>query len=241
MRRKTKIISAISSFIFIIILVGILFFIGVIKINVPSLAQYPIRGVDVSEYQGHIDWDLIEQQGIQFAFIKATEGSGYVDPFFLANWEAVESTKLLVGAYHFFSFDSPAQTQSERFIATVEPKIGMLPPVVDVELYGKHKNNHPNAEVVRAQLNIMLDMLEAQYGAKPIIYATQQSYSLYIDGHYAQYPLWIRDVYFTPSSNVEWTFWQYSDKGKLDGYDGREQYIDMNVYFKDEAELAKLR
>ena len=240
MKVKNKIAFSIVSFLLVAVICGTLFLQGIIKINTPSIAQYPVRGVDVSEYQGQINWQTIEQQGMQFAFVKATEGSGYIDPFFTLNWEAVYQTSIIAGAYHFFSFDSPAQTQAENFISTVELRSGMLPPVVDIELYGPHKNNHPNAETVRAELNLMLNLLEEYYGVKPIIYTTQQTYALYIRGYYDEYPIWIRDVYFIPSSNIEWTFWQYTDKGRLEGYNGEEQYIDINVFAGDIDKLRTL-
>ena len=206
------------------------------------MEQYPVRGVDVSEYQGNIHWETVEEQGMRFAFIKATEGSAYVDPFFHSNWENIAATSLLCGAYHFFSFDSPAATQADNFIETVGQRDGMLPPVVDIELYGPHKKSYPEATAVRAQLNLLLDALEEYYGEKPILYATQQSYSLYLAGFYSDYPLWIRDVFFTPhfSLGEEWTFWQYTDKGKLAGYDGPEKYIDINVFSHDFEALKKM-
>lgn len=216
-----------------------LFFTGIIKINTPSAEQYPVRGVDVSEYQGNIHWPTIEQNGMQFAFIKATEGSSYADPFFQSNWENIAETGIIRGAYHFFSFDSSAKTQAENFIATVDKQAGMLPPTVDIEFYGQYKNAPPSAAKVRAELTLLLNMLEKHYGKKPIIYATRQSYALYIKGYYPEYPLWIRDVFFTPPAG-EWTFWQYTDKGSLPGYDGPEKFIDINAFAGDLAALEKL-
>ena len=105
---------------------------GIPRLNAPSAKQYPVRGVDVSVYQGRIDWDTLAEQGISFAFIKATEGSGSEDPNFQRNWGQARQSGLRVGAYHFFSFDSGGDTQAENFIRAVEPVEGMLPPVVDV-------------------------------------------------------------------------------------------------------------
>ena len=232
-----------TSIVLLFAIVGALFLAGFIKINTPSTERYPIRGVDVSEYQGTIDWVAIEKQGMSFAFIKATEGSSYTDAYFLDNWSAIETTTLICGAYHFFSFDSAANTQAENFIKTVEAKPGMFPPVVDIELYGQHKQNYPNIDLVRAELGIMLDLLETHYGVKPIIYATQKSYSLFIRGYFPDYPLWIRDVYFTPNQTADesWAFWQYTDKGLLKGYSGEEKYIDINVFSGSYPELFNLQ
>ena len=91
---------------------------GIIQINGISAGKYPVRGVDVSAYQGDIDWDILSSQNIQFAFIKATEGSDFVDEHFKENWEKARTTELKVGAYHFFSFESPGKTQAENFRQT---------------------------------------------------------------------------------------------------------------------------
>ncbi len=211
---------------------AIMIYNGTILLNDPSCDDYPVRGVDVSTYQGEIDWEVLSSQNIAFAFIKATEGSSLVDPHFSFNFTEAQKCNIAVGAYHFFSYDSPAETQAENFINAVEPFDGMLPPVIDLEFYGDEEKDPPTREYVDEQLGIMLDKLEACYRVKPIIYATEKSYELYLSGDYAEYDIWIRDVYFDPelSDGREWTFWQYTNREKLDGYIGREKYIDVNVF-----------
>ncbi len=209
--------------------IALLLHLGILQFNDPSKEKYPVRGVDVSEYQGEIDWPLLSKQGISFAFIKATEGSQYVDPRFVYNWEHAAGTGLKLGAYHFFSFDSPGSTQAENFLSTVNRLEGMLPPVVDIEMYGQYKRTPKLADEVWTELTAMLNALEAEYGAKPILYATQAAYDLYLDERYEDYPLWIRSVYTYPAVK-DWTFWQYSDRMVLKGYSGVERHIDMNLY-----------
>lgn len=203
---------------------------------------YQVQGVDVSHYQGEIDWDELSGNGIQFAFIKATEGSGHVDEKFLENWENVRETALYSGAYHFFSFDSPAETQADLFIRTVPKERGRLAPVVDIEFYGDKEVNRPEPDSVREQLSLLLDRMEEYYGVKPVIYTTMVVYHSYIKGYYEEYPLWIRNVYYSPDLDMrgDWTFWQYSDTDVLSGYEGQEPYIDRNVFCGTEEELGEL-
>ena len=242
MKRKTKIWLTAGGAALLVLSFLMLFFTGRIRLNTPDVNRYPVRGVDVSEYQGRVDWPRIAQQGIQFAFIKATEGSSYVDPLFEQNWQEAGEAALVSGAYHFFSFDSPAETQADNFIAIVSARAGMLPPVVDIELYGLHKQDPPSPEAVRGELSLLLTKLEAAYGQKPILYATRKAYALYINEDFSEYPLWIREVYFTPHlpSGRQWTFWQYTDKGRLEGYEGPERFIDINVFGGSAEELKKL-
>lgn len=181
---------------------------GVILLNNPSETEYPVRGVDVSSYQGEIDWGVLSAQDLDFAFIKATEGSSMVDPCFAYNFSEAQKYDISVGAYHFFSYDSPGVTQAENFIDAVTPFAGMLPPVVDLEFYGDKMKNPPDRESVARELNDMLSALEVHYGLKPVIYATEKSYDLYLSGAYEEYDIWIRNVLTEPelSDGRAWTF-----------------------------------
>ena len=87
---------------------------------------------------------MLSAQSIQFAYIKATEGSSLVDEYFAQNWKDAHETPLYVGAYHFFSFDSPGQSQAENFIATVPDTENALPPVIDLEYYGDKAKKTPS-------------------------------------------------------------------------------------------------
>lgn len=207
---------------------------GEIIANHPDPEQYPVNGIDVSRYQGNIDWDVIASQNVTFAFIKATEGSSHVDPTFAFNWEESRKSGVYAGAYHFFSFESSGETQAQNFIETVGDLDGALPPVVDLEFYGDYSANPLSKKETRKILDALLEGLEEYYGVKPILYTTTRAYYSYIlGGGYGKYPLWMRNTYTEPF--VSWEFWQYSDQGKLAGYDGvqtdhTEMYIDLNVY-----------
>lgn len=214
------------------------------KIRLTSLFadRYDVQGVDVSHYQGEIDWNVLQKNDIDFAFIKATEGSSHVDKNFLINWEEASKTNMKIGAYHFFSFDSPAAEQARNYINTVGSLSGRLAPVIDIEYYGDKEANPPDVDVVREELQQMLDLLEEQYQKKPVLYTTYKVYKRYVKGFFDEYPLWIRNVYYFPSLDIEeqWTFWQYSDRSVLEGYEGREKYIDRDVFQGSEEELMGL-
>lgn len=237
--KKRVIITIFAVLFWTFVLTGILILKKYIRITPSFAAKYELNGIDVSHYQGDIDWKKVEEQGIDFTFIKATEGSSYVDQYFEKNWEKVGQTSLIAGVYHFFSFDSDGKTQAEHFIDTVGNLQGKLAPVIDVEYYGDKEKNPPNKEVVQAQLAVMLDLLEEHYHVKPIIYTTYKAYHDFIKGEFEEYPLWIRNVYYPPVS-IEWIFWQYTDREVLDGYQGSEKYIDRNVFYGSRKELERL-
>ncbi|MGF6907151.1 GH25 family lysozyme [Fusobacterium sp. PH5-44] len=214
---------------------------GIIWITTPFEILYTIKGVDVSSYQGEIDWEIIQEQDIYFAFIKATEGSTFNDRYFQKNWDNASKTNLRIGAYHFFSFDSSGKTQAENFIKTVKKVDNMLPPVVDIEFYKDKSRNPPTKEETQVILNELLLELEKHYGMKPIIYSPRSTYKRYIKGNYDEYDIWIRNLIFFPylTGRNPWTFWQYSNKKILKGYNGDEKYIDMNFFNGNKKDFEK--
>ena len=224
-----------------ILVLGVLIFLnckGIIRLNDAAASEYDIKGIDVSHWQGEIDWETISEQGVSFVFIKATEGSAFVDEKYAYNSKMARENGLSVGAYHFFSYDSNGKIQADNFINTVKPFEGMLPPVVDLEFYGDKLKNPSEKEDVDKELKILLDSLEDYYGQKPIIYASEISYNLYLLNDYTDYEIWISNYITKPLmiDKREWTFWQHTDKGRLDGFDGEEEFIDVNVFYgsKDE-------
>lgn len=202
---------------------------------------YEIQGVDVSNYQGDIDWQKMEDTGIDFAYIKATEGSSHVDASFEENWAEAQDTDIYIGAYHFFSFESSGLTQADHYISTVGNLDGKLLPVIDVEWYANNMGS-VDVESARVELAMMLDMLETEYERKPVIYTTYSAYGTIIKGYFDDYDLWIRNVYYTPvldMNNVGWKYWQYSDRGKFDAYTGTEKYIDLNIFRGSKEEFLE--
>lgn len=193
-------------------------------------SEYEIMGADVSYYQGEIDWSILSTQ-IDFAYMKATEGSYHVDVRFAENKEHAIETGIPIGAYHFFSFESSGKAQAENYISTVGKWNGMLRPVIDVEFYTTTEEIKDTQEIQK-ELQRMLDVLEEYYGCKPVIYVTQRSYFTILEGKFDDYPVWVRNVYFKPFLiGKKWSFWQYEDRAKLEGYSGEQDKIDLNVFY----------
>jgi lysozyme len=221
---------------------GVLVANGVVWPNRILAAGYDVRGVDVSHYQGEIDWEVLAAQDLDFAWIKATEGASHTDPRFAANWAAATKTDLLVGAYHFMSFESSGAEQAAHLAAEVPATPGTLPPVIDLEFYGAFHDDRPTPDEVHAILDPLVAGVEEHYGVPPIVYATNDAYDLYLADRYPDLPIWIRSVVWAPrlSDGRDWTIWQYSNRDRLPGYDGAEPYIDVNVFAGTRAELEGL-
>lgn len=241
-RRKTWLLLLILALLVpLSALAGYLMYRGTVRFNGLFASRYPVRGVDVSNYQGDIDWPLLAQQDVGFAFIKATEGRDFLDQRFETNLENARQTGIRVGAYHYFTFTSSGEDQARHFISVVPKFDGMLPPVIDLEFDAAKSRNMLDRPTVIRELAACLDALEAHYGLRPIIYAPVSAYRAYVKGDFDDYDLWIRNVYFPPAlfGIGHWTFWQYADNGQLQGYTGPEKNIDLNVYAGSADQFAK--
>lgn len=208
------------------------------KIATAIGSKYAIQGVDISHYQGDIDWNVLEKQGISFAYIKATEGSSYVDPNLDKNYQGIQDTGLEYGFYHFLSLESSPETQFENFKAAVDEYHMDIIPAIDIEWYGDVKKNPPEKEVVLSTLLQMVSLFEEEYGQKPVVYTTQSYYFKYFRDENPDFPIWIRNVYFPPSQ--DWTIWQYTDRAVLNGYSGDEIYIDRDVIKESEYQNIQM-
>ena len=198
-------------------------------------AGYRVHGIDVSHYQGDIDWKMLGQtrQGqfpIQFIFMKATEGGDYTDDRFAANFDSARVHGFVRGAYHFYNPKTDANKQADFFIQSVKLEPGDLPPVLDIEKKGK------DMKKLQADLKVWLRKVENHYGVKPIIYASYKFKTRYLnDSVFNTYPYWIAH-YYVDSVRYEgdWKFWQHTDVGTLPGIDEK---VDLNVFNGSKNEL----
>lgn len=196
--------------------------------------RYTVQGVDVSRYQRQIDWEqLYEEAGVQFAFIKATEGSNYEDPYFDYNWKTARKAGLLRGAYHFYRAEQSPLWQAKQFIKTVNLRKGDLPPVLDVENVDKVDK----ARLIK-DLTVWLQTVEEHYKIRPIIYASLDLYQRHLHHAFPDHLVWIaRYSRRQPPLQLDWYFWQYSDEMELSGIEG---YVDGNVFVGSYRQLRNI-
>lgn len=193
---------------------------------------FPVHGVDVSRWQGDIDWHELRRGGANFAFIKATDGGDHLDPKFHENWKAAREAGVPRGAYHFFYWCRTGRSQAEWFVRNVPKEKGALPPVVDVEWNHNSKTcrKRPSPETVRKKMKAFMDMLEAHYGQRPIIYTSPDFYEDNLQNAFKSHPFWLRSVAVHPSEvypGRDFLFWQYSGTGLSAAHDTP---IDLNVF-----------
>lgn len=196
-------------------------------------ARYPVQGIDAARFQKSIDWNRARANGVNFAFIKATEGGDLLDPAFKDHWAGAGRAGLWRGAYHFYYFCTAPEVQARWFIRNVPRTRGALPPVLDMEWNPFSPTcatvRPPGAEV-RAQMRTWLRLVEAAYGQRPIIYTTPKFYRENDLGRFKGYDFWLRSTAKTPAEaypGQPWRFWQYSATGLIPGIAGE---VDLNAF-----------
>ena len=194
--------------------------------------QYPVHGIDVSKYQGDIDWSATKRGGVAFAFIKATEGGDHLDSKFQQNWHGAARSGVPRGAYHFYYFCRTAIEQARWFIRNVPRDPKSLPPVLDMEWNHGSKTckYKPSPAKVRAEMKTFLSIVKRHYGKTPLIYTTVDFYKDNQLYKLRNNEFWLRSVAGHPSQvypGQRWSFWQYTGTGKIPGIRGE---TDINVF-----------
>ena len=185
-----------------------------------------VQGIDVSHHQGVIDWPAVANDGVRFAWIKATEGGDWVDARFAENWRGAAEAGIPRGAYHFFTFCRPGAEQAANFLATVPVADAELPPVVDLE-YGGNCAQRPDSASLELELEAFMTVVEAAAGQRPMIYATGELVRDHI-GLLVGERLWVRAIHHPlgMEAPLPAAVWQYSNIGRVDGIEGR---VDRNA------------
>ena len=202
-----------------------------------ALGELDGFGAVLGADQGALDFEALSGAGVEFVYAKATEGATHVDSQFAATCGQARGSRVALGAYHFFSFDSPGAAQAASFVATAskawgDPAIRALRPAVDVEWYADKEQNPPEAEDVRRELRAFVDAVEAACGSKPLIYVGNDIYARYLRGHFDDCDLWIscrKWPAWVEWPQGGWTIWQYSDVGEVPGAANQDGYVDLNV------------
>lgn len=200
---------------------------------------YDVRGIDISHYQGRINWEKLRNASIgdapvSFVFIKATEGEKLLDDYFNRNFANARRNDLVRGAYHFFVPGVNPRKQADYFLSIAQLEPGDLPPVLDIE-----KKGDLTPEQLRRDVKIWLDTVEKEYGVKPILYTGYKFKVDYLNTpEFNVYPCWIAHYYIDELQyKGKWTFWQHTDCGKVSGIKG---FVDCNIFNGSLQELMEL-
>lgn len=177
------------------------------------------EGIDVSHYQGWIDWDQVAGSShISYVYLKATEGANFLDDTYARNLSEARRVGLSVGSYHFYRPNVSPQDQIRNLTANVKPETQDLVPIVDIETRGK-----VSEERFIADLKEFVRLVERYYGKKPLLYSYQNFYNRHLIGHFSDYH-WMIAKYQSSSpvlnDGKEYIMWQYTSTGSIPGIKG---------------------
>jgi lysozyme len=197
-----------------------------------------LPGIDVSHWEGTIDWKTVAASGYKFAYTKATESTTYTDDTLVANANGAVAAGIPIGAYHFYRLAADPKAQADYFLSKIKNLKLDLPPSLDFE---EQSSSAPSA--VAKSLKIWLDTVEAGVGRKPIIYSSAYYWNTYVGSPSwaGDYGLWVANYTaapqpLLPKSWKSYLIWQYTDKGSVPGITGD---VDLDRFAGSEEDLAK--
>ena len=194
-----------------------------------------VQGVDVSVFQGTVDWTKVKAAGIDFAFARVSDGTGTLDTTFAANWKGMQAAGIVRGVYQFFEPGEDPVMQADLVMSQVKAaggfEAGDLPPVMDMEVTGGQTD-----ATIQANMQSWLTEIETTYGRNAVIY-TNESTSTHFGGKFTAYPLWVASWGGTcptmPDGFTVWEFWQYADTGTISGITGAVDHDEFNGSLSD--------
>lgn len=202
--------------------------------------RHAVHGVDVARFQTGIDWQAARASGVNFAFIKATEGGDRVDEMFKDHWRGAGRAGVKRGAYLFYYHCRAPEEQARWFFRHVPKLPGSLPPVLDMEWTPTSPTCTIRREpaVIRRDAAVIIAMMRDHYGTAPILYTTVDFFEDNALWKLSGVEFWLRSVAAHPSERYPgqpWTFWQYSSTGLVPGIEGK---ADLNVFAGDQTAWA---
>lgn len=183
-------------------------------------ADHHVHGIDVSHYQGTIDWKEVSRQGdVGYVYLKASEGGNNQDSHYARNVREARKHGLRVGSYHFFRANVSPKEQLRNFMNVVDIRQQDLIPIIDVET-----TNRVSAHTFHARLKELLKLVSKEFGCKPIIYTGRNFYNKnFVRQGYDDYPFMIAQ-YSEPepvlNDGRDYIIWQYSASSTVRGIRG---------------------
>lgn len=174
-------------------------------------------GLDISRHQGKIHWDELveENQQLRFVYIKATEGSSLVDPFYKRNFKAAKERGLLVGSYHFLTNRTSMERQVDNFLSSIDLNQQDLLLLVDIE---KDGTRNWKRDIIQKNLAEFIRLVKERTGHSPMIYTNESYYYLNLYPEFNHYRLFIANYNLPPKlPDAKYDIWQSSKKGRVRG------------------------
>ena len=211
-----------------------------------SLSSTPVLGLDISHFQGDVNWEQIKADKLTYAYTKATQGETYKDPNFERNISGANGAGLPIGAYHFYVAADNSENQAEHFVTSIsQVDVGDLPPVLDLEQGGV--SGTLDKDQFQADVLKWLTLVEEKLGVRPVVYTNNPFANEYLlDPKFSDYHLWIAEYTAAEAPKIPeawkekgWLMWQRSQRGTYTGVQG--QNVDHDIFNGSDEQLKKLQ
>lgn len=195
------------------------------------------EGIDVSHYQGKIDWAKVAKDGkISYAYIKCSEGCSIQDEYYRYNVEEARKVHISIGAYHFYRPNIPYEEQLANMVSIAKRSDMDLVPIIDIEVRGKDSD-----DIFFNNLRQFISAVEMHYGKRPMLYTGQNFYNKHLAGKFKNYPWMIAKYIDEPpllTDNLDYNFWQYTSKSRVPGINGNvDRSCLMNAHSLQEISM----
>ncbi len=208
-------------------------------LNACAQSDEHLRGIDISAWQGAVDWTAIKNDGVSFAVVRVSDGLAYPDKYFVANWKGMKAEGVVRGVYQFFRPKDDPIAQAELLLAKLEEAGGLedtdLPPVLDLE-----DDDGVSAALYQERALVWIKYIEEKTGRTPIVYSAA-FFSKFTGKAFSDYPLWVANYKAStmscpvmPDGWSKWAIWQWTDKGTVAGISGG---VDENIFDGSRADL----
>lgn len=203
-----------------------------IRDNIPKNSSDVVFGLDLSHHQRTIDWSKLAQNPPHFIIFKTTEGSTHVDTKYHQHKKEARKQKIMVGGYHFFSYQSAGKSQAKYFIKHLNLQKRDIIPVLDVEFTKNMKSD----VWIKENIKEFIEVIENEFGVKPIIYCEIAYYNRFLKPLYGdELLLWLSDFRKKPKN--QFAIWQKTDKYKQLGIKGT---VDYNIFNGTKSDLKNI-
>jgi len=192
-----------------------------------QLANYPVRGVTLSQDSGYLDFQQLANH-VTFVYLQATSGATYTDDDFSDNYSRSQGASLKVGVIHTFSFTTSAKRQYHHFKATVGNNSGTLPIMVAVNYYGKYNSNSQDMALQGQKLKHLVEKLRSHYQQGVIVFANKQVLTQFVKPVLPSQDYWIAGGKLSANSK-QVKFIEYDADGSVT-QNGQEQTVARSVF-----------
>lgn len=228
--------------------ITVLLLLAIMLSSMPVLAFPPSNdklydGIDVSEWQGRINYAEVAASGIEVVYIRASEGTGYIDPYFRENYEEAKANGLKTGFYHYVTARSTEEAREEAnfFVSNIKGTEPDCKLAMDFEVFGDLSK-----EEINEISEVFLETVEDLSGKECVIYSDAYNARETFSEELAEkYAIWVADYFVEePANNGKWSFWvgfQYSDRGRINGISGNvdRDYYTNGILLNDTSKIPE--